>query len=57
SATRNPEGLLSVQLLNTQEIPITLSLEIGDQAAEVLLPANALQTVRVRLNNTAQGTQ
>ena len=51
SATRNPDGLLSVQMLNTQEAPITLSLEIGGQSAEVLVPANALQTVRVRLSH------
>lgn len=49
SATINDEGLLSVQVLNTTKQPITYSLQIDGQFAEVTIPANAVQTVRVRL--------
>ncbi|MDJ0749388.1 MAG: glycoside hydrolase family 30 beta sandwich domain-containing protein [Woeseiaceae bacterium] len=47
SATVNDEGLLSVQLLNTTKRPIEYSLQIGEQFADVTIPANAIQTVRV----------
>ena len=50
SATINQDGLLSVQLLNTTRQPIDYSLQIGPQFAEVTIPANAIQTVRVPLN-------
>jgi glucosylceramidase len=49
SAAVNDDGLLSVQLLNTTKEAIRFSLQIGAQFAEVEIPANALQTVRVRL--------
>ena len=49
SATVNEAGLLSVQLLNTTKRPIDFSLQIGAQFAEVTIPANAIQTVRVPL--------
>ena len=49
SATLNDEGLLSVQLLNTTKEPIAYNLQIGSQFAEVTIPANAIQTVRVQL--------
>ena len=51
SATLNGAGLLSVQLLNTTKQPIDYSLQIGEQFAEVTIPANAIQTVRVPLRD------
>jgi glucosylceramidase len=50
SAAVNNDGLLSVQLLNTTKKPITYGLQIGAQFAEVEIPANSIQTVRVLLN-------
>ena len=50
SATINDDGLLSVQLLNTTRAPINFGLQIGAQYADVEIPANAVQTVRVQLN-------
>ena len=49
SATVNDAGLLSVQLLNTTKQPIRFGLQIGGQFADVEIPANAVQTVRVPL--------
>ena len=49
SAAINDEGLLSVQLLNTTKSPIRFGLQIGTQFAEVDMPANAIQTVRIQL--------
>jgi len=49
SAAVNDAGLISVQLLNTTKEPISYSLQIGSQYAEVLIAANAVQTVRVQL--------
>ncbi|NNE07934.1 MAG: glycoside hydrolase family 30 protein, partial [Gemmatimonadetes bacterium] len=46
-ATLNADGLLSVQLLNTTKEDIALALQIGDRYAEITIPANAVQTVRV----------
>lgn len=48
-ATLNAAGLLSVQLLNTTGRQIALKLQIGDSHAELNIPANAVQTVRVQL--------
>jgi glucosylceramidase len=45
----NDNGLLSVQLLNTTKQPVRLALQIGAQFADVEMPANAIQTVRVQL--------
>jgi glucosylceramidase len=50
SAAVNAEGLLSVQLLNTSKQPLVYNLQIGAQFAEVEIPANSIQTVRVALN-------
>jgi len=50
STTVNEAGLLSVQLLNTTKQPIEYSLQIGEQFAEVTIPANAIQTVRIPLD-------
>jgi glucosylceramidase len=50
SATVNDDGVLSVQVLNTTKQPIQYSLQIGTQFAEVTIPANAIQTVRVPLD-------
>ena len=47
SATRNDDGLLSVQLLNTTKRPLEFSLQIGAQFAPITIPANSIQTVRV----------
>ncbi len=49
SATINGDNLLSVQLLNTTKQPISYHLVIGAQKAQINLPANSLQTVRVQL--------
>ena len=49
SAAVNDNGLLSVQLLNTTKQPVRLALQIGAQFADVEMPANAIQTVRVQL--------
>jgi glucosylceramidase len=49
SAAMNDNGLLSVQLLNTTKQPIRFGLQIGGQYADVTIPANAVQTVRVQL--------
>jgi glucosylceramidase len=48
-ATINDDGLLSVQLLNTTKEPIPFRLQIADRFAEVTIPANSVQTVRVQL--------
>ncbi|MEO0424820.1 MAG: glycoside hydrolase family 30 beta sandwich domain-containing protein [Pseudomonadota bacterium] len=48
SATRNAEGLISVQLLNTTKAPIDYTLQVGEEHAAIMIPANALQTVRLR---------
>ena len=50
SATVDDSGLLSVQVLNTTKSPIQYGLQIGTQVADVTIPANAIQTVRVPLN-------
>jgi glucosylceramidase len=47
-ATRNADGIVSVQLLNTTGEPIEMDLEIAGHVARVVVPANAVQTVRVR---------
>jgi glucosylceramidase len=47
SASINDEGLLTVQVLNTTKRPIEYALQIGAQYAEVVIAANALQTIRV----------
>jgi len=48
-ATLSPEGILSVQLLNTTWEPIAYNLQIGDQYAPVKIAANSVQTVRIKL--------
>jgi glucosylceramidase len=48
-ATLNRTRVLSVQLLNTTKQPITYSLQIGNQCAEIRIAANSVQTVRVQL--------
>ena len=49
SGAVSPQGLLSVQVLNTTKEPIRYQLQVGEHVAEVEIPANALQTVRVQL--------
>ena len=49
-ATLSPAGLLSVQLLNTTKEPIPCALQIGERHAALTIPANSVQTVRVRLD-------
>ena len=49
SAAVSPDGLLSVQLLNTTRDAIRFSLQIDAAYAELEIPANAVQTVRVQL--------
>lgn len=48
-ATKNDEGLLSVQLLNTTRTAVEYNLQIGDEFAPITIPANSVQTVRIRL--------
>ena len=48
-ATLNDARLMSVQLLNTTKAPITYSLQLKDSFAEIVIPANAVQTVQVQL--------
>ncbi len=48
-ATVNDANMLSVQLLNTSNKPIKFSLQVGDEFARVVIPANAVQTVRTQL--------
>ncbi|MHC5108965.1 MAG: glycoside hydrolase family 30 protein [Planctomycetota bacterium] len=46
-ATTNEAGIISVQLLNTTKLPIACNLQIGGSYADITVPANAIQTVRV----------
>ena len=48
-ATLNDDGLLSVHLLNTKKEAILFKLQIAEQYAEITIPANSVQTVRVQL--------
>jgi glucosylceramidase len=48
-ATINIDMILSVQALNTTKKPIEYKLQIKDRYAEVTIPANSVQTVRVQL--------
>ncbi len=48
-ATINSEQLLSVQLLNTTKKAIRYQLQIADRFADISIPANSVQTVRVQL--------
>ena len=48
-ATINGDGLLSVQMLNTTKNAISCKLQIAGRYAEIVMPANSVQTVRVGL--------
>ena len=48
-ATINDDALLSVQLLNTTKKAIACKLQIADRCADITIPANSVQTVRVQL--------
>ena len=48
-ATINDDALLSVQLRNTTKQPIPYKLQLGDRYADIMIPANSVQTVRVQL--------
>jgi glucosylceramidase len=48
-ASKNADKLVSVQLLNTTRKEINYKLKIGDKYADIVVPANSLQTVRVQL--------
>jgi glucosylceramidase len=48
-ATLNDAGMLSVQLLNTTQEAITYNLQIATQYAEIIIAANSVQTVRVKM--------
>lgn len=48
-ASINDDALLSVQLLNTTKAVIPYKLQIADRYAEITIPANSVQTVRVQL--------
>ena len=49
SATISKDSLLSVQLLNTTKQAIAYKLQLEDRYAEIAIPANSVQTVRVQL--------
>lgn len=44
-ASLSEQGKLSVQVLNTAKMPLAYHLQIGSQYADMIIPANALQTV------------
>lgn len=48
-ATINNNGILSIQMLNTTDQPLVYSVQIGNSYAPVTIPANAVQTVQVKL--------
>jgi glucosylceramidase len=48
-ATINTEQLISVQLLNTSKSQIEYHLQIENQFASIIIPANSVQTVQVQL--------
>ena len=48
-ATLDPNGMLSVQVLNTTRDPIHYSIQIAHQFVEIEIPENAVQTVRIQL--------
>ncbi len=48
-ATVNDAKMMSVQLLNTTKKPITYNLQLKESYAEVVIPANSVQTVQVQL--------
>lgn len=48
-ATVNDAGLMSVQVLNTSARSIKYNLEIAGEFAEINIPENSVQTVRVQL--------
>jgi len=48
-ATINDDALVSVQVLNTTKEALAYKLQIGDRFADITIPANSLQTVRVHL--------
>jgi len=48
-ATVNEAGLMSVQILNTSASPIQYKLQVADEFADVMIPENSVQTVRVQL--------
>lgn len=50
SATISNDGLLSVQVLNTTKQQTRFNLQVGAQFAEVTIPANAVQTIRIPLD-------
>jgi len=48
AATINGDGLVSVQLLNTTKEPIAYKLQFAAHHADIEIPANSVQTVRVK---------
>jgi len=49
SASISPQKKLSVQVFNSGKEPLDYALQIGEQNAEVSIPANALQTLVIQL--------
>lgn len=49
SASVSVDNLLSMQLLNCSKQDIPYELQLGSQVAQVTIPANALQTIKVQL--------
>ncbi|MEM7565125.1 MAG: glycoside hydrolase family 30 beta sandwich domain-containing protein [Pseudomonadota bacterium] len=50
SASINADSVISVQVLNTNKVPVEYRLQVGQQNALVKIDANALQTIRFRLD-------
>jgi len=48
-ATINKDGMISVQLLNTQKTSIDYNLQIENCYAKLTIPANSVKTVRIKL--------
>ena len=49
SASISPQKKLSVQVFNSGNVPLEYALQLGEQCAEVTIPANALQTLVIQL--------
>jgi glucosylceramidase len=49
SASISPKQKLSVQVFNSGKEAIEYALQIGEQSAEVSIPANTLQTLIIQL--------
>lgn len=51
SSSINPDGIISVQVLNTTKTDISYNLDIGTQTANLNIKKNSLQTIKINLPN------